>query len=589
MLEVMKRLAASLLPKAVDVLMGTCEPREDPGPDIEKAMAAHLEEVSNWSSRMQVFGMPAPKNVDCDTFELEIYPEPLRFRSLGSTCPVLRERDLLTDQNCWLILGQPGSGKTTTVQRIVRRLLTSPESSNDVYQYPIVVRLRDLDTSPSLCWHIAQIIVGLPVKELVRSNSPTGLPIIDHVVGGRPLDQALSSWLSLTRAVLLLDGLDEVPPARRESVDKEIATLAQRASSAKLLLTCRSGEYWRSIEGFSVCEIAPLTSDLITKIVDSWLPEPALFLDQLTRCPYRDVIDRPLLLCHLLLIYRRYGQLPEQPRELYRRVISLLLEKWDQERGVKRASRYSEFDSHRKLEFLAAMAHELTYKMRRNVFSEEDLEKAYSSIHELFRLPSDEAQEVAREVESHSGIIAQGPGGKYEFSHLSLQEYLTAHYLVRDPFSAFRLQYLGDCPGPMAIAVCLAANPSTWFAHCVLGGGLNIWHASKGSVVAFLERVKLERPYFRRSGDLGMALFGLFFEYREDERIVAILEGFLESEEVRLSMSDASFWYRWQDEASDPVRMVKRGGFVSEVAVAAVEDGYVPRRVLSRVIAGPRS
>ena len=120
-------------------------------------------------------------------------------------------------------------------------------------------------------------------------------------------------------------------------------------------------------------------------------------------------------------------------------MIHLLLKEWDAERGIRRASKYSGFDADKKAEFLSAIAYYLTYGIRGKTFSEEDLIGAYENVYKPFNLPKGEAAEVAREIESHTGIIMAGQKGRYEFCHLSLQEYLAANYIVRAPIKSVGL------------------------------------------------------------------------------------------------------------------------------------------------------
>ena len=92
------------------------------------------------------------------------------------------------------------------------------------------------------------------------------------------------------------------------------------------------------LEGFTAVEVAPLSATQVRDIASRWLPQPEEFLEALAALPYRDVADRPLLLRQLLLLYKRYGFLPEQPAQVYKRVIRLLLEEWDAQRHVVRTA-----------------------------------------------------------------------------------------------------------------------------------------------------------------------------------------------------------------------------------------------------------
>lgn len=313
---------------------------------------------------------------------------------------------------------------------------------------------------------------------------------------------------------MLLDGLDEIDGALRRRIEGELKSLAQQLSSAKLIVTCRSGDYSSMIEGFNVVELCPLSWEQVSQIASIWLSEEAdAFMVALKSLPYSDLADRPLLLAQLLLLFKRQGYLPEQPSEIYRRIVRLLLEDWDSQRRIRRGSQYSRFASDRKLEFLATLAYRLTYKIKTKVFSEKDLIVTYQAIYQKFGLPEQEAERVAHEVESHTGIIIAGAANKYEFSHLSIQEFLCAEYLVRDAFPSHLTDYVRSYPAPIAIAVAISSDPSNWMAGLFLRTSRNCGHFTEESLSAFLSRLFIERPYFEVSPVLGHILLRMFSDF----------------------------------------------------------------------------
>src|SRR5947209_17340551 len=74
----------------------------------------HLREVAAWSSVIQIFGMIDPKDTDDATVPLGI-DLPRRFSDLRARGTIRQETDLLEDDRHYVVLGDPGSGKTTTL------------------------------------------------------------------------------------------------------------------------------------------------------------------------------------------------------------------------------------------------------------------------------------------------------------------------------------------------------------------------------------------------------------------------------------------------------------------------------------------
>ncbi len=190
-----------------------------------------------------------------------------------------------------------------------------------------------------------------------------------------------------------------------------------------------------------------------------------------------------------------------------------MLQDWDEQRRVVRPSKYANFFVEEKLEFLSTLSFELTIEHKTVRFRPDQLEEIYRKIAPRFGLPAGEAAKVAREIETHTGIIVESGGG-FEFSHLSLQEYLCGYNLVRQPQGDRLMQYLREYPAPVAVAVALSSDPSAWFASLVLDvGGLK----REWPVQSFLVRLTQERPWFTLSEALGHAILGVLMSYPDKD------------------------------------------------------------------------
>jgi hypothetical protein len=297
------------------------------------------------------------------------------------------------------------------------------------------------------------------------------------------------------------------------------------------------------MEGFAVTEICPLTNAQILSITEKWLGvKNEDFLKCLKNVPYFDVANRPLLLTNLLFYYKRYEYLPDQPTQIYSKLVDILLQEWDAEREIHRDSRYSGFDPTKKAEFLSLLAYKLTYPEEKAVFTEKDLIKAYLSICDRFHLPKNEATKVAREIQTHTGIISAGPQDTYEFCHLSLQEYLTAQYIVKSPLETQMTEYLCKYAAPLAVAVALSSTPSKWFGNFILQFR-NLNKFNPDELNSFLSRVLVENPSFEESEILGFAIILLYRHYYTNEKVCEYLGRLIQIESVMKSTAKALRWY----------------------------------------------
>ena len=180
--------------------------------------------------------------------------------------------------------------------------------------------------------------------------------------------------------------------------------------------------------------------------------------------PYYDTAIRPLTLSHLCAIFERIGKIPEKPKTIHRKVVSLLLEDWDEQRHIVRNSKYNNFEIDRKLEFLANFSFLLTSKYQKSIFSKEEIKQVYLSIFPNFGLPEKDFKNVIKEIETHTGILICIAQDEYEFTHKSTQEYLTAEYLVRLPNIPNTLRLITKLPNEIAITVSLSSSPSLYIS-----------------------------------------------------------------------------------------------------------------------------
>jgi DNA polymerase III delta prime subunit len=561
---------------------------------VEKAIERHLQDVERWSRHFQFLEMSAPGMIDETTIKLSLHTEPRKFRG-DNTTRHKNEEDLVSDLENYVVLGEPGSGKTTTLKRLVRYLLTSPpQSDTDIYQVPLVIRLRELQRGKTLHMAIADIF-GFRYKhaEVIRTYekehqkaSTIAVTHMQTLIQGSRIEVVIPDLLNETGAVLILDGLDEVFSDIASGIRNEIIELGRKLTKAKIIVSSRTGDYTIQLEGFCILEICPLSKKQVTSIAKKWLGNPHDFLKSLENLPYRDLTDRPLLLTQLLFIFKRYGYLPEQPSSIYKRVIRLLLEDWDAQRGITRQSKYSQFDPERKSDFLAGLSYHLTYVLREKRFTEDQLANAYLRINDTFNLPKDEARQVACEIQTHTGIIVIGPHDTYEFSHLSIQEYLCANYLLRAPLPPKLTDYIQSYCAPLAVAVALSSRPGEWFANLVFSRG-NLPAFNDACIISLISRISTEQPFFELSEQLGLAILALFDKFRDQKHINVqrMLMQFCEVKGVLDSVRAALRWFclARSSKSDGHVDARLRRTLINPYTIDLPKKGAIPKDLLARL------
>ncbi len=485
--------------------------------DNRKALTSvkdHLSFVKLWSNKIDILGMPKPKNLDGIYIELSLTDDPRRFR-FGKPCSdSLCVDEILVNSRQLAILGDPGSGKTTTIKMIAKKLLSEEKKNGKIF--PVIVRLRDFNNKQTLLNFICDLFeIKLTASEDEYEKK--------KVLYEKVMFKAISVFIEKINVFLLIDGLDELHSNSRDGVIKEINRITSNSSNIAIVLTCRSADFVRKPNGFSVFEIDEMSEIQKSIFTASWFGSKYQrkrtskeFSEELSKTPYQDLANKPLTLANLCLIFEKYGSLPSMPVSVYRKIINLYIEEWDAERGVVRNSKYSQFDSYRKLDFLALFAYTLVFKKRSgSSFTATDLTEIYRKICNRFGLPKDEASEVAKEIESHTGIIVKVAYDTFEFFHKSLQEYLVAEHLTKLRRKPNPPELLKDCPNELAIALALSGDPCEWFC--------SIFRDSRGrlkrfntSLTPFLRRLSIERPTFGCNGEFGATVLWAWQRWEKD-------------------------------------------------------------------------
>lgn len=488
--------------------------------DIEASIDYHMKDVESWSSEVSFNDLQRTRHTAEIYVDLDLYVQPRRLHLHPSeaeqSVPFKNILDTVKDH--LILLGQPGAGKTTSMKQLCHLILHDQDFQADRFTLPILIRFRDLNNvkkpnERGLIINEINNILGLetdlPATSKQRKVGEPGLKAKEKLV---------TTFLNNLQALLVLDGFDELAPATHRLVAvEEIRNLARQLINSTMIVTSRTGEFIYSIDKATAFEFCSLKRVQVASFAYKWLGNKQQandFTSKVYRSPFADTAMRPLTLAHLCAIYERIGKIPEKPKTIYKKVISLLLEEWDQQRSVVRESRYAHFEWDRKFEFLCQLAYVLTTVYRSTIFSKADLLAVYYEIYQDYDLLKSEAPQVVSELETHTGLLLQSGYEMFEFAHKSLQEYLTAEYLVRLPTIPTGPDTLATLPNELAIAITISSKPSDYFSLLIVSRFLKL-QLPETFFKAFLERLLLEKPDFNTSNKVAIALVALYSKYIE--------------------------------------------------------------------------
>lgn len=500
----------------------------------------HIKEIERWAEIIKFSDLEKNKFLGSVYIQLDTFLLPAKKHLSNSerNRKIELESAVLFESGHCIILGQPGAGKTTSLKKICDLIIKGDKNIN--FSFPILLRLRDLGsikTKNPILEHILKII---PLEFDFKVSSDSKL----FVKMEEAKEEALYSLLNYIKPILILDGFDELKDFQtKEIVLNEVQRLANKLTSSKFVLSCRTGEFNSDLEHSNTYEIAPLNSNQIELFVHRWLKDEERSKDFLTKVknsPFADTSIKPLSLAHLCTIYDRLGNIPDQPKTIYRKVVNLLIEEWDEQRSIIRISGIKGFRADQKFEFLTHLAYVLTTSYQASTFSISQFKTTYTLICEYHNLPKDQADEIVKELESHTGLFIESGYEKFEFVHKSIQEYLTAEYIVKLPSLNTITQNIELLGSELAIAVSISSDSSLYYIELILNYFLKN-HLSSAFYDAFISRIISEKPSFKQNELVSVATLALISNWiNPDNKRINLTKNLNIEEEINSSFFELS-------------------------------------------------
>lgn len=228
--------------------------------------------------------------------------------------PVIQRFDRLGVGGSMVILGEPGSGKTTTLLELARDLLVRAEVDANA-SLPVVLHLagwnRGYRPKQKVLWFEVpetppQSLADWVIGELEQS------PLLGELAGkDYRVDSRVGQWWLREegRLVLLLDGLDEVAENQREACAKAINEFRQDPvfGNVEVVVCCRVNDY-RALETKLKLDEALLIQPLTLEQIEDYLVQAKVDLPEIRNLlaseDLHELAKQPLTLWILALAYR---------------------------------------------------------------------------------------------------------------------------------------------------------------------------------------------------------------------------------------------------------------------------------------------
>lgn len=333
-----------------------------------------------------------------------------------------------------LILGKPGAGKSTFVNYLA---INACEEHTNANLIPVLIRLIDIDTRQSF-----------RLMKLIETAFDTDQTTTEKILKSGSL-------------FLIIDGLDEVPSQFRQDVCQEVSNFIQSPYKNKVIITCRTEvKDYKVPSLFKSVEIADFNREQQQQFIENWFSllsqEPTSWLaariQQNSRCnsqelnqyllnhqPIQELAKTPILLSLICLVYVTDGCLPEKRSALYERGLDILLEQWDEYRGIENRVEgciYKGLNLEAKREILQELALH-TFERSENSSEIEQTEvlnviaQHLNDSHQGLNLSGQDAFQILDGIAADHGLLFQSARKKWSFSHLTFQEYFVAQWFVQ--------------------------------------------------------------------------------------------------------------------------------------------------------------
>lgn len=378
-----------------------------------------------------------------------------------------------------LIRGEAGSGKTTLLQWLA---INAARSSFEG-------ALREWNES---------VPFFLKLREFVDAGLPS---IADFTAGINRHISPPEGWavdrLRDGTALVLVDGIDELPEDRRDAAHEWLVDLVSAYPDAHYVVTSRPpavGEDWLAADGFESVVLEPMGLPAIAAFVDHWheavatsLSDPeeaqelAVLAGNLTETvretrSIRNLASSPLLCAMLCALNRdRRAQIPSDRIELYRIALEMLLERRDVERKVR--GDIADLGLREKEILLRVFALWLLNNRKSDAVID-DLEALIEDRLEGMPRVDASPQEVTKNLLLRSGLLRQPIEGRVDFIHRTFQEYLAAKEAVETRSEGMLLDH---------------AHLDQWQEVVVLAAGLANLSMREDLIAGLIKRGNRER------------------------------------------------------------------------------------------------
>lgn len=363
--------------------------------------------------------------------------------------------DIANKYQYLMVLGQPGAGKSTFLKRIG---LAALQGKEDRSRYHIQRKLPGLKPNSSQTPALSGTTTSQTEKIYIHELMPVlielkrwdreEIDLVDKIqlelenCGFESANVLTQTLLSKGGMLILLDGLDEITSSNLNRAITQIQNFVNKYKKNRFIISCRTAAYKGGFNNLTNVEMADFDDEQIQQFINNWFcQEQDMDAAVASSCwqllntegyqATKELSHTPLLLTFLCLVYDELQTFPVNRAALYRKALDILLQRWSAEKRIQRDEIYKDLTNEIEELLLAEIAYEQFERDRLFFDKRETIFKIRSYLADNLNAPKYlDGEKVLQEIQVQQGILVERSSDILSFSHLTLQEYLTAQHII---------------------------------------------------------------------------------------------------------------------------------------------------------------
>ncbi|NJR19320.1 MAG: NACHT domain-containing protein [Calothrix sp. CSU_2_0] len=402
---------------------------------------ASRQYIKNYTDRhgiLKVLGMREPVALESiyTTVQFLHNSDIRRFESIENLEKAYRENRSFQSQNSsrqdglavanekqyLMVLGGPGVGKSTFLRKIGLEALKGNKGEYKHECIPVFIEMKRINSKD----------ITLE-KLLIHEFDICGFP---------DAESALNNLLEAGQLLILFDGLDEVPSKIVGHAIEMVQNFGDKYHQNRFIISCRTAAYMNNFYRFTDVAMAEFDSIQIKQFIFNWFQSEEdkkletgqkcwQILNEATNSGAKELANTPLLLTMLCLVYDHSQHFPNNRSALYKKALRVLLEEWAAEKRIMREEIYKGLRTELQEMLLSEIAY-TGYEVDQLFFSEDEiLDKIRYFLESNLNAPKHiDCSSILQAIAIQQGVLVERAEDVFSFCHLTLQEYLTAQYII---------------------------------------------------------------------------------------------------------------------------------------------------------------